>query len=165
MHTMKVLTTRIAAAIVASPVVAQIESKVDHLSGSSNHYLLIESDTTVSNSIGRPKTASIIVRCVKGKFETYINTPTYNGVSRYSSKPVATKWDNGPVTSGIWSTSSDGDAFFHSKPRSFHNELTSHSTFVFGWEPYGKTQVSAKWNLKPHQKDLTEIARLCGVSA
>ena len=164
---MNIFSPLLAASLVAgsiTPVVATISSDADHLTGQTNHYSVIASDTTVSNSIGRQKNAHIVVRCVDGKLEGYINTPTYNGVIARHQNPVATRWGNGPVTTARWGTSSDGSAFFHGNPRSFLRELTSNTEFVFAWTPYGKKRVSAKWNLTQHRAEFKQIARLCSVN-
>ena len=153
-----------AVALVATvPVQAAIDSDVDHLTGSSTHTLIIPSDTTVANSIGSQKTVSLVFRCKAGKFDGYVFTPTYNGLHFRSDPVVATRWGNGKVTTGTWNTNKGGDAFFHRNPTSFLREAASNSTFVFGWQPYGRTTTSAKWDLSKHRSDFTELKRLCGV--
>ena len=162
---MNISASILAAALVASatPAMAKLSSDVDHLTGETKHFSIIMSDTTVSNSIGQQKNAAIALRCVNGEFEGYIFTPTYNGLG-LNSAPVSTRWGSGPITTARWSTSTSNDAFFHGNPRSFLKELTTNDTFVFAWTPYGRSRVSAKWNLGQHRAEFKEIARLCSVN-
>ena len=51
------------AGVIALSVDAEITSKEDFLTGKSNHYLSIDSSTTVSNSIGIQEEATLFIRC------------------------------------------------------------------------------------------------------
>ena len=157
----KALTIAAAAVLLAAPAHAGVKTTEDVMTGVSRHVLQIESDTTVSNSIGAQKTATIVLRCEGGSTDAYVWTPTYNGLS-YRSKPrVQTRWDGGKITTGSWGASKSGDAMFHPNPKSFIGELLAAKQFVFGWEPYSTQPVAARWDLQKHKADLTKMSRLC----
>ena len=161
----KALTIAAAALALAAPAQAGVKTTEDVMTGVSRHVLAIESDTTVSNSIGAQKTATIILRCEGGSTDAYVWTPTYNGLSYRSRPRVQTRWDGGKITTGSWGASKSGDAMFHPNPKSFIGELVAAKEFVFGWEPYSTQPVAARWNLQKHKADLNKISRLCGTLA
>lgn len=140
---------------------AGVKSTQNVLTNVSKHVLAIESSTTVANSIGVQKTATIILRCEGRQFDAYIWTPTWNGVKDLGR--VHTRWDDGKITSGFWSTSTDYKSYFHSRPASFVGELASNKMFVFGWEPRSTQPVAARWDLNQHKNDILEIKRLCNI--
>ena len=141
---------------------AAVKTESNVLTGSAKHTLIIESSTTVANSIGTQKTASIVIRCESGTVDAYIFTPTYNGISFRTKPRVSTRWDGGKITSGSWNASKGGDAIFHPRPKSFIGELNTANTFVFGWQPYSTTPVATQWDLASHKADIKKISELCG---
>ena len=146
------------------PANARVKTTEDVMTGVSRHVLTIDSNTTVANSIGIQKTATIIIRCKGTELDAYVHTPTYNGIFYRSNPVVSTRWDGGKITSGSWGASKDGDAMFHPRPASFIGELAAAKTFVFGWQPYSTQRVAARWNLQHHKADIQKISRLCGVN-
>lgn len=144
---------------------ASIKTTEDVMTGVSRHVLQIDSDTTVANSAGIQKTATIVIRCEGSDVDAYVFTPTYNGLSFRSRPKVQTRWDGGEITSGEWNASTSGDAMFHPRPKNFIGELVAAKTFVFGWEPYSTTRVAARWELEQHKADLKKISALCGVAS
>ena len=102
-----------AALVFAAPTQAGVKTTEDVMAGTSRHVLAIDSDSTVANSIGAQKTATIILRCEGGSTDAYMWTPTYKGLSYRARPRVQTRWDGGKITSGSWGASTSGDAMFH----------------------------------------------------
>ena len=157
---MKLFTAFAALAFVAAPVQASISSESDLMGGKAKHLYVIESTTTVNDSIGRDKTVGLGIRCNynnKG-LEAVILTPTYNG----RNNRVSTRWNQERPSNGRWSRATSGKGFFHSSPKSFLSELLSNNTLAFAWTPYNRAQVAAKWDLTSAKSDLKTIKSLCG---
>ena len=151
---------------------AGVEVDENHLTGEKKITLSIPSETQVSNSIGSMKSASIVLRCEGKELDSYIWTPTYNGISRHNKATLKIKFYGGihdvpGVTGKIFedraSTSPSGDAFFLPKPKNFVKSLLLHSSFVAAWTPYGRVETSAKWNIDQHFDDLLEFGKMCKV--
>ena len=92
------------------PAQAGVKTTEDVMTGVSRHVLAIDSNTTVANSIGIQKSATIIIRCKGTELDAYVHTPTYNGIFYRSNPVVSTRWDGGKITSGSWGASKGGDA-------------------------------------------------------
>ena len=140
---------------------AAIESTPNLMTDTTKHLLMVESATTVSNSIGTQKPAFLIIRCEGGKRDVYISTPTYNGMSFRSDPTISIRWNQNSPMTRRWGDNSGGDAFFAPNFSRFTQELVDNDSLIFGWSPYGKTDVAVKFDLKAHSADLARINQLC----
>ncbi|WP_136987607.1 hypothetical protein [Synechococcus sp. N5] len=140
---------------------AWINTEEDLLTGKSNSTLFIDSINNVSNSIGQPEEATILIRCKGGKLQDiYVKTPTYNADNRR----VKLRWDDGEVKGRWWEESSSGTALFAPRPVEFFKKLTTHDRLVWAWNPYQKAEQVVAFNLASERDDLNKMVTLCGVT-
>ena len=144
-----------------NPAMAAIESTPNLMTDTTKHLLMVESATTVSNSIGAQKPAYLIVRCEGNKKDVYISNPTYNGLTFRSDPTISIRWNQNPPMTRRWGDNSSGNAFFANNFSRFTQELVDNDSLIFGWSPYGKTDVAVKFDLKAHSADLARINQLC----
>jgi len=137
---------------------SNINVEQDLVYGTNRHTLMIDSENTISNSIGVQRHATLIVRCKGRNAELYVWTPTYNGLQNGS---VVVRWSATDISSQYWNPSTSGKGFFTKTPRKFLDLTAQRDELVLGWEPYGTTQVGAKFNLAAHRADLLKMKELC----
>ena len=125
-----------------------IVKKEDLLSGNTNYYLHVHSDTTVPNAINIQEKAIMVSRCKDGEFDVYIATPTYNA----DHESVFIRWNDGRVKNENWIQADSSDALFTRRPNAFLDSALKADTLVFGWLPYQSQKVAAKWKFTEQNK-------------
>ena len=106
---------------------------------------LILSEDKVANSIGSLRNSTLFVRCNNNnKFSLFINTPTYNGNDEW----VFLRWDKEKAKKDLWNRSADGKSYFAPKPYDVLKKIKEHNTLAVGWNPYQRTTVATKFELR-----------------
>ena len=142
-------------------VEAGIRSEEDLLTGQSNHYLSIDSSTTVPNSIGIQKEAILFVRCkANSGLDVFVSTPSYNS----DNTRVKLRWEDGKVITKYWVESKSSQALFAREKVSFLKQLTENDRLVFGWTPFSTTEKAVAFDLAAQREDLKKMVELCGVT-
>ena len=119
--------------------------KTDPLTDLTEVQFLILSEDKVDNSIGVPRFTTLFVRCNNNnKFSLFIGTPTYNGNEEW----VFLRWDKEKATKDLWNKSADGKSYFAPKPYDVLKKIKAHNTLTVGWNPYQRTTVATKFELK-----------------
>ncbi|MCB4411681.1 hypothetical protein [Synechococcus sp. MU1611] len=135
-----------------------IRIEEDLLTGNTNYYLTLRSETTVYNSIGIAETAGLVIRCVNRNFDTFISTPTYNA----EHKRVFIRWNERATQTTIWNKEEGGTGFFAPAPNTFLNSARRADTLIFGWLPYQKTRTAAKWTFtEQNKRDILAMQKYC----
>tara|TARA_B100001063_G_C16608618_1_gene474559 strand:- start:94 stop:759 length:666 start_codon:yes stop_codon:yes gene_type:complete len=136
----------------------EIRTKEDLLTGNTNYTLSVSSDTTVANVVNISEKATIIARCKNGELDTYVSTPTYNA----DHESVDIRWNDGRAANEYWSKAKSSDALFANKPRTFLELASKADTLVFGWKPYQRQKVAAKWSFTDqNRKDFKSMLQRC----
>ena len=147
------------AALLSGPAYASnIQVDEDLIQGVNRHVLMIDSENTVSNSIGRQKHATLIVRCKAGRADFYLWTPTFNGLR---NSRVAVRWSAEDISNQYWNQGKGGKSFFSKTPKKFLDLTTQRDQLILGWHPYSTTQVAAKFDLAKHRSDLLKMKEVC----
>ena len=118
------------------------EIEEDMMNDDKKIYFFLESENKVRNSIGTEKSGFLMIKCVNGKPDLALNTPTYN--SDYS---IGVRWDKDKATYSDWIKSKDGTTFFHRKPKKFINEMKTRDFLTLAWTPYSRAQDAFKFDL------------------
>lgn len=137
---------------------SNIQVDEDLINGVNRHVLMIDSENAVSNNIGRDDTATLVVRCKGGSADFYLWTPTFNGLR---NSQVAVRWSAEDISNQYWNQGTGGKTFFSKTPKKFLDLTTQRDQLILGWEPYGKTQVAAKFDLAKHRSDLLKMKEIC----
>jgi hypothetical protein len=74
-----------------------------------------------------------------------------------------TRWNQEEATTGRWSQATNGQAYFHGRPKSFLTELSSNNSLAFAWSPYNRAQEAAKWDLASARPQIQKIRSLCAL--
>ena len=136
--------------------VSRSESKMD---GTKTATYSTDSLDNLSNSIGRPEKATLVLRCKDNETDAYVSWPTILGSS---SIAVLYKIDDGKVIKETWAPSSGmSAAAFSKKPIDLIKKLTDGKVLIVKITPYGKTAEEAEFNVEGALDAMNEISKAC----
>ena len=107
----------------------------------------ISSETLVQDSIGGRDKINLFVRCNNSIPQIFFVTPTYNA----DNTRVGVRWDKDKASFYNWNKSTDGQAFFHPRPKEFAQKLKEKSFLTVQWSPYSSTSRAAKFDLNSQE--------------
>ncbi len=107
----------------------------------------ISSETLVQDSIGGRDKINLFVRCNNSIPQILFVTPTYNA----DNTRVGVRWDKDKASFYNWNKSTDGQAFFHPRPKEFAQKLKEKSFLTVQWSPYSSTSRAAKFDLNSQE--------------
>ncbi len=119
------------------------EVEEDLMNDTMTIYFFLDSENSISNSIGVLEKGKLMLRCTDGNPSLVLLTPTYNA----SSSSVGVRWNKDTASYFNWNPSTDSQAYFHPNPKNFINEMKGKDFLTLAWKPYQKKQVAVKFDL------------------
>jgi type VI secretion system VasI family protein len=138
-------------------LISREESKID---GKKSITYRSESIDKIPNSIGKPTSAHLILRCNDNETDVYVTWPGYLG--SFDPIDVTYKIDDGSVIKEKWTPSSNGKAAFSRKPIDLIKKISTAKKAIFKISGYGKTANEAEFNIYGAEEAMEEISLACG---
>jgi len=135
-----------------------VTNSVSQLTGAKSYSADLNSTNTIPNAIGRPDTATLIVRCKNSKLEAYVVWPPFMGSD---SREAQYKFDDGPIWKQMWEPSSDGTATFIPQPQVFLGRLANAKKLVVDIDPYERSTVEAVFDTSGAEKVVADATTAC----
>lgn len=121
-----------------------ISSSQDALDRRKRIYASLRSKNSISNVIGFKESAQLMLRCDGGKFQAYVNWPSFLGMEDVD---VRYRIGESPIRSASWGISTDGTAAFIYNPTSFVTYLYGQRELAIGMKSWGKTEQSVTFDV------------------
>jgi hypothetical protein len=139
----------------------RVTAKTSELDGAKTATAMLDSVTELPNAIGRPETATLVVRCRAKVLEAYIAWPGFLGIDTVRG---GYKIDDAPaVMNEGFSNSSSGNAtFFYARnlPKTL-NAMMAGKRLVVRVEPSRYAPQEASWDLGDAKAAIGQVVQTC----
>ncbi len=132
------------------------ESAMDDSRGAT---LLLQSSNTFADSIGRPISAHLVIRCSENTTNLYINFGRFLGSS---SSQIRFRIDDQPPRSETWSLSTNSEAMFANNDIGLIRQLMPAHSLVVQTTPYGSNPIQATFTLDGLLNAISPVQQACG---
>ena len=102
--------------------------------------------------------AGLAVRCFNNKTEFLISAEGYYG---HPTSTVMMRFDNEKASSNQWTVAQGGRALFSMNPIDEAKKLTEHKRLLIRFQPYGKGNIDAQFNLDGADLAIDKVRKTC----
>ncbi|MBI6548620.1 type VI secretion system-associated protein TagO [Xenorhabdus lircayensis] len=103
---------------------------------------------------------ALVLRCKDNITEAYLATDEYLGSEDYTK--VTFRIDKKNVVTEYWVMGGGGDSAFAPSSVKFIKKIYDKQNVIFGYKPYGKTQIVAEFKIDHINEVAKEISKACG---
>ena len=123
----------------------RVSSETSPIDDSTNVYLSLPADSTISGRFGETVRPSLWVRCKENRTEVFVTWELYLGID---TTQVLHRLDERRAQTRTWGLSTDHEAtFYRGSQVSFARELMSHERLLLQTTPYGEKPVTATFSI------------------
>lgn len=138
----------------------RVSSNVSMIDDSTNVYVSLPADDTISGQFGAETRPSLWIRCKENQTEVFVNWDVYLGID---STRVLERLDDERARTRTWSISTDHKATFYQGSRiDFARNLMAHNKLLLQLTPYGESPVTAIFSLPGLENALVQLRESCG---
>ncbi|MBD2826696.1 hypothetical protein [Xenorhabdus szentirmaii] len=102
---------------------------------------------------------ALVLRCKDNTTEAYLATDEYLGSGDYTK--VTLRIDKKNVITESWVMGGSSDSAFAPSPVRFIKKIYDKQNVIFGYKPYGKTQIVAEFKIDHINEVAKEISEAC----
>ncbi|MBD2803710.1 hypothetical protein ID855_03100 [Xenorhabdus sp. ZM] len=103
---------------------------------------------------------ALVLRCGNNRTEAYLATDEYLGIDDYTK--VTFRIDKKNAITESWVMGGGNDSAFAPSPVGFIKKIYGKQNVIFGYKPYGKTQIVVEFKIDHINEVAKEISTACG---
>ena len=128
--------------------------------------LSLTAELSINGWLGKTATPTLVLRCKERKTEAYIQTGMVGQIhfGEYGSDEgtlTRARYDKGPVRKYIMGKSTDGEAYFYSRPVEEMRLMTRHEEMVMEFTPFNANPQEIRFDLRGLSEELPRIRAVC----